>query len=112
MKQLREVFGEALVQLGDKNSNVVVLDADLAGATRSILFGEKYPERFYNVGITEANMVSIAAGLSTCGKIPFVSTFSFLITLRTTDQIRSQISYPGLNVKLIHFIMEMRHVSK
>jgi len=101
MKQLREVFGEALVQLGDKNSNVVVLDADLAGATRSILFGEKYPERFYNVGITEANMVSIAAGLSTCGKIPFVSTFSFLITLRTTDQIRSQISYPGLNVKLM-----------
>ncbi|UCE07934.1 MAG: transketolase family protein [bacterium] len=100
-KPLRDVFGEALVELGAKNPDVIVLDADLAGATRSIFFGKKYPERFFNVGITEANMVSIAAGLSTCGKIPFACTFSFLLTLRTGDQIRSQISYPGLNVKLV-----------
>jgi len=98
---LRDVFGEALSELGTHNPNVVVLDADLAGATRSIFFGNEFPERFFNVGITEANMVSIAAGLSTCGKIPFVCTFSFLLTLRAGDQIRSQISYPGLNVKLM-----------
>lgn len=99
-KPLRDVFGEALVDLGDENPDVVVLDADLAGATRSIYFWERHPDRFFNVGITEANMVSIAAGLSTCGKIPFVCTFSFLLTLRAADQIRSQISYTGLNVKL------------
>ncbi len=100
-KPLRDVFGEALVEVGEKYPNVVALDADLAGATRSIFFGKRFPDRFFNVGITEANMVSIGAGLSTCGKIPFVCTFSFLLTLRAADQIRSQISYPGLNVKFI-----------
>ncbi len=98
---LRDVFGETLVNAGTENEDVVVLDADLAGATRSIFFGRKFPHRFYDVGITEANMVSIGAGLSTCGKIPYVCTFSFLLTLRAADQIRSQISYPGLNVKLM-----------
>lgn len=98
---LREIFGKALAELGGQNKNVVVLDADLANATRSILFWEKYPGRFFNMGIAEANMVSVAAGLSTCGKIPYVCTFSFLLSLRAADQIRSQISYPNLNVKLI-----------
>ncbi len=100
-KPLRDVFGEALAELGKKNSDIVVLDADLSGATRSAYFGREFPGRFFNVGIAEANMVSIAAGLSTCGKIPFATTFSFLITLRATDQIRSQICYPHLNVKLM-----------
>lgn len=98
---LREVFGKTLAELGSLNPNVVALDADLAGATRSILFAKAHPDRFFNVGIAEANMVSIAAGLSTCGKIPYPCTFSFLITLRALDQIRSQICYPHLNVKLV-----------
>lgn len=100
-KALREIFGEALRDLGTENDKVVVLDADLSGATRSAYFGKAYPDRFFNVGIAEANMVSIAAGLSTCDLIPFVATFSFLMALRATDQIRSQICYPKLNVKLI-----------
>jgi transketolase len=98
---LRDVFGKALAELGCLNPNVVALDADLAGATRSIHFGKAHPDRFFNVGIAEANMVSIAAGLSTCGKIPYACTFSFLITLRALDQIRSQVCYPHLNVKLV-----------
>jgi len=98
---LRDVFGETLVELGRQKPNVVVLDADLAGATRSSFFSKKFPERFFNLGIAEANMVSIAAGLATCGKTPFVCTFSFLLSLRAADQIRSQIVYPGLNVKLM-----------
>jgi transketolase len=100
-KALREVFGEALVELGARNPDVVVLDADLSSATRSILFGNEFPERFFNVGITEANMVSMGVGFSTCGLIPYVCTFSFLLTLRATDQIRSHISYPANNVKLM-----------
>lgn len=98
---LRDVFGKALAELGDMNPNVVALDADLSGATRSALFGEAHPDRFFNVGIAEANMVSVAAGMSTCGKIPYACTFAFLITLRALDQIRSQICYPHLNVKLV-----------
>lgn len=100
-KALREVFGEALRELGAENEKVVVLDADLSGATRSILFGQAYPDRFFNVGIAEANMVSIAAGLSTCGKVPYACTFSFLLALRALDQIRSQVCYPNLNVKFV-----------
>jgi len=98
---LREVFGKALAELGSLNPNVVALDCDLAGATRSIYFADAHPDRFFNIGIAEANMVSIAAGLSTCGKIPYPCTFSFLITLRALDQIRSQVCYPHLNVKLV-----------
>jgi len=98
---LRDVFGKALAELGDINPNVVALDADLAGATRSAIFWKAHPDRFFNVGIAEANMVSVAAGLSTCGKIPYACTFAFLITLRALDQIRSQVCYPHLNVKLV-----------
>jgi transketolase len=100
-KALREVFGESLLGLGSENPDIVVLDADLSSATRSILFGEKYPHRFFNVGITEANMVSMGVGFATCGLIPYVCTFSFLLTLRAADQIRSHISYPANNVKLM-----------
>ena len=98
---LRDVFGLTLAELGSRNPNVVALDADLSGATRSVHFAKAHPDRFFNVGIAEANMVSIAAGLSTCGKIPYACTFTFLITLRALDQIRSQICYPNLNVKLV-----------
>jgi transketolase len=98
---LRDVFGLTLAELGSRNPDVVALDADLSGATRSVHFAKAHPDRFFNVGIAEANMVSIAAGLSTCGKIPYACTFTFLITLRALDQIRSQICYPNLNVKLV-----------
>jgi len=98
---LRDVFGLTLAELGSRNPNVVALDADLSGATRSVHFAKAHPDRFFNVGIAEGNMVSIAAGLSTCGKIPYACTFTFLITLRALDQIRSQICYPNLNVKLV-----------
>jgi transketolase len=101
VKPLREVFGEALLELGAKNETIFALDADLAKATRSSLFGERFPDRFFNVGITEANMVSVASGLASCGKIPFACTFSFLLALRAADQIRSQVCYPMQNVKLI-----------
>ena len=100
-KALRDVFGEALRDMGAENDKIVVLDADLSSTTRSALFGEAYPSRFFNVGIAEANMISIAAGLSTCGYIPFAATFGFLLALRATDQIRSQLCYPNLNVKLV-----------
>lgn len=101
MKPLRNVFGEALYELGQSNGDVFVLDADLAKATMSNMFGKAFPDRFFNVGITESNMVSIASGIASCGKISFACTFAFLLALRASDQIRSQICYPLQNVKLI-----------
>jgi transketolase len=101
MKAMREAYGEALVELGRENGNVVVLDADVAGSTRSILFKQAHPDRFFNLGIAEGNMVGIAAGLATVGKIPFVNTFAFLLALRAADPVRSLIAYNSLNVKLV-----------
>jgi len=100
VKSMRDAFGEALVELGQHNPDVVVLDADLAHSTRTALFAREFPDRFLNVGIAECNMVSIGAGLATAGVIPFVSTFSFLLTLRAGEQVRTGIAYPKLNVKL------------
>ena len=81
-KSMREAYGEALIKIGSENDKIVVLDADVSNSTRTILFAEKYPDRFFNVGIAEANMMSIAAGMATSGLIPFVNTFAFLATLR------------------------------
>lgn len=97
---IREAYGKALVELGEANKDVVVLDADVSKSTRSALFGERFPERFFNVGIAEANMMAIAAGLASCGKIPFANTFSFLACLRAGDQVRSLVAYSRLNVKV------------
>jgi len=97
---IRDAFGEALVGLGEKNEKVVVLDADVSCSTRTIKFGERFPHRFFNLGVAEANMMNIAAGLATCGFIPFVSTFSFLACLRSGEQIRTSVAYPRLNVKI------------
>lgn len=97
---MREAYGQALVALGEQNPDVVVLDADVSKSSRSTLFGERFPERFFNVGIAEANMMSIAAGLAASGKIPFVNSFSFLLTLRAGEQLRTGIAYPRLNVKV------------
>lgn len=96
----RQSFGEALEKLGEENKNVVVIDADLAKSTKTSLFAKKFPDRFIDVGIAEQNMIGIAAGLSTFGKVPFVSTFAAFATGRVYDQIRCSVSYPKLNVKI------------
>lgn len=96
----RQSYGEKLAELGGKNSNVVVLDADLSSATKTNIFAKKFPDRFINVGIAEQNMMGIAAGLSTFGKVPFVSTFAAFAAGRAYDQIRNSIAYPNLNVKI------------
>ncbi len=99
-KATRQSYGEALLELGKNNKNVVVLDADLAGATKTNIFAKEFPERFFDMGIAEQDMISTAAGLSTCGKIPFASTFAVFATGRVYDQIRNSICYPNLNVKI------------
>ena len=96
----RESFGRALEELGMENKKVVVLDADLYNSTKTEYFKEKYPERFINLGIAEADMVGTAAGFATCGKIPYASTFAAFATGRVYDQIRTSIAYPKLNVKI------------
>ena len=99
-KATRESYGEALVELGRKNKNVVVLDADLAGATKTNIFAKEFPNRFFDIGIAEADMIGTAAGLSTCGKIPYASTFAVFAAGRSYDQIRNSVCYPNLNVKI------------
>ena len=96
----RESYGNALAELGKINPNVVVLDADLAGATKTGVFKKAFPERFFDCGIAECNMVGIAAGLSTTGKIPFASSFAMFAAGRAFEQIRNSVGYPHLNVKI------------
>ncbi|NLF33076.1 MAG: transketolase family protein [Planctomycetes bacterium] len=100
-KPQRVVFGETLVELGAANGRIVVLDADVSSSTQTRQFAEAFPDRFFNVGIAEANMVSIAAGLAACGYVPVVSTFALFIALRAGEQVRSQAAYTALNVKLV-----------
>ena len=97
-KATRVAYGEALAALGEENEKVVVLDADLAHATMTATFANKFPQRFFNAGIAEANMIDMAAGLSTMGFIPFASTFA-VFAGRCFDQIRNGVCYPGFNVK-------------
>ena len=99
-KATRQSYGEALEALGEENKNVVVLDADLAGSTKTSMFGKKFPERFFDMGIAEQDMLGTAAGLATCGKIPYASTFAVFAAGRAYDQIRNSICYPNLNVKI------------
>lgn len=96
----RKSYGEALAQLGKENPNVVVLDTDLAGATKTDMFAKQFPDRFFDMGIAEANMMATAAGFATCGKIPYASTFAVFAAGRAYDQIRNSICYPKLNVKI------------
>jgi len=97
----REAYGKTLVELGRENTDIVVLDADLAKSTMTQFFAQEFPKRFFDCGIAEQNMVSIAAGLSSAGKIPFASTFAVFVPGRCFDQIRMSIAQPGLNVKLV-----------
>lgn len=96
----REAYGKTLAKLAAENENVVVLDADLSKSTKTADFKAVAPERFINMGIAEGNMMSVAAGMSTCGKIPFVSTFAMFAAGRAFEQIRNSIGYPHLNVKV------------
>jgi transketolase len=100
MANPRDAYGETLVELGGKHPNIVVLDADLSKSTKTILFAKKYPERFFEMGIAEANMISAAAGFASCGKIPFASTFAVFATGRVYDQIRIDVAYSEANVKI------------
>ena len=99
-KATRQSFGEALLEIGRKNEDIVVLDADLSGATKTNIFAKQIPERFFDMGIAEQDMLATAAGFATCGKIPFASTFAVFATGRAYDQIRNSICYPNLNVKI------------
>ncbi len=99
-KAIRQSYGEALADLGKKNEKIVVLDADLSSATKTNIFAKEFPERFFDMGIAEANMIGTAAGLATCGKIPYVSTFAAFAAGRAYDQIRCSVCYPKLNVKI------------
>ncbi|MBR6402367.1 MAG: transketolase family protein [Eubacterium sp.] len=96
----RDSYGNALVELGKEKDNVVVLDADLAAATKTAVFKKEFPERHIDCGIAEANMTGIAAGLSTCGKVPYISTFAMFAAGRAFEQVRNSIGYPHLNVKI------------
>jgi len=96
----RVAYGDALVELGAKNDKVVVLDADLANATQTIRFAKAYPDRFFNMGIAEANLVGVSAGMSTMGLIPFCSTFAMFGAGRAYEQVRNSVAYPRFNVKL------------
>ena len=99
-KATRQSYGEALVELGKENENVVVLDADVSTATKTEFFAKEFPDRFFDMGIAEADMIGTSAGLSTCGKIPYASTFAIFAAGRAYDQIRNSICYPKLNVKI------------
>lgn len=96
----RDSYGNGLVELGKIYENIVVLDADLAGATKSGMFKKAFPERHFNCGIAESNMVGVGAGLSTMGLVPFVSTFAMFVAGRAYEQVRNTIGYPHLNVKI------------
>lgn len=99
-KATRQAYGEALIELCEKNDKVVVLDADLANATQTVKLAKAHPEKFYNCGIAEGNMMDIGAGLSTMGLIPFCSTFAMFAAGRAYEQIRNSIAYPHFNVKI------------
>jgi len=96
----RESYGNALVEVGKENPDVVVLDADLANATKTGVFQKEFPDRHIDCGIAECNMTGIAAGLATCGKIPFISSFAMFAAGRNYEQVRNSIGYPHLNVKI------------
>ena len=96
----RESYGNALAELGDKYENLYVFDADLAAATKTGIFKKKFPDRFFDCGIAESNMMGVAAGMAATGKIPFVSTFAMFAAGRAFEQVRNSIGYPHLNVKI------------
>lgn len=99
-RSIRETYGQALVNLGNRNVDIVVLESDLGKSTRTVLFKDKYPDRYFDVGIAEQNMASIAAGLALSGKIPFINSFAVFASGRAFDQIRGSICIPNINVRI------------
>lgn len=97
----RDIYGQTLIELGRQNKNIVVLDADLSGSTRTGVFAKAFPERFFNFGVAEQNMMATAAGLASCGKIVFASTFAMFATGRAWDQVRNSIAYNNFNIKIV-----------
>jgi len=100
-KATRDAYGETLAELGLEYPNIVVLDADVSVSTKTVIFAKQFPERFFNMGIAEQNMIGTAAGLSLTGKLPFASSYAVFLTGRAWEQIRQSVCYPGLNVKLV-----------
>lgn len=98
---IRKAFGKTLAEIGELNKKIVVMDADLACSTQTKIFADKFPDRFFDCGIAEQNMLATAAGLASEGKIPFVASFAVFVTGRTYDQIRNGICYPNFNVKIV-----------
>ncbi|NTV51925.1 MAG: transketolase family protein [Candidatus Firestonebacteria bacterium] len=96
----RDAYGQALAELGQAHADVMVLDADLSGSTKTSTFAKKFPNRFFNLGVAEQNMIGWAAGLAATGKVPFASTFAVFATGRAFDQLRNSVAYPALNVKI------------
>src|SRR3989338_10890279 len=97
----RDAYGAVLVELGKANPDIVLLDGDLSKSTKTGLFAKEFPDRFYNCGIQEANMVGIASGLASCGKIPFISSFACFLTCKGYDQLRMGAASPNRNVKVV-----------
>jgi len=97
----RDVYGKTLVELGKSNKDIIVLDADLSGSTRTNLFAKEFPGRFFNFGVAEQNMMATSAGISSCGKIVFVSTFAIFATGRAWDQVRNTVIYNNFNIKIV-----------
>jgi len=97
----RDIYGQTLIELGRQNKNIVVLDADLSSSTRTGVFAKAFPERFFNFGVAEQNMMATAAGLASCGKIVFASTFAMFATGRAWDQVRNSIAYNNFNIKIV-----------
>jgi len=101
LKATRDAYGEALAELGSENDRVVVLDADLSGSTKTSVFKKKFPERFFNMGVAEQNLVGHAAGMALTGLIPFASSFAMFLAGRAWEVVRNSVAYPNLNVKLV-----------
>ena len=97
----RDIYGQTLIELGKSRKDIVVLDADLSGSTRTSIFAKEFPERFFNFGVAEQNMMATAAGLASCGKTVFVSTFAIFATGRAWDQVRNTVSYNNFNIKIV-----------
>ena len=100
-KSIRAAYGKALAEVGRENKNVVVLDSDLAGSTQTAIFAKEFPDRFFDCGIAEQDMIATATGLASVGKIPFAASFAMFATGRTYDQIRNSVCYPEFNVKIV-----------
>lgn len=97
----RDVYGKTLIELGKQNNNIVVLDADLSCSTRTNLFAKEFPDRFFNIGVAEQNMMAVAAGLASCGKTVFVSTFAIFATGRAWEQVRNSVAYNNFDIKIV-----------